>query len=183
MPPAVIELIVLILSTLVTAVLLPAIRAWGQKSVAAIEELKKSGNVSDAQFRQTMLDAARKVIVDVVANKIEKEFPNIARKVLEATTVDSGGVNVISAEEVKEDLYRLGRETLDEVLRYFKTEGVDLALMFGEERIAAIIRSTVDILSPFPGQVTSKVLADRDAAQAILDHGVNIPNMEIEYED
>lgn len=180
MPPELLEALLSLLGVVLTIFVVPAIRAWAAKSKATIKELEKSGKVSDFKLHDVILKSLRIAIADVVSNKMEKEYPAIAAMVLEGALGGDGIGEVLSSDDIRNKLYQLGAETLNEVKDHFMEQGVDIVDMFGYPRLGALIRAVVDSLSPWPGERSSEKLADPDVAKNIKSLGLNKIVLEIE---
>ncbi len=165
MPENMVEIILTVISVLLTGFVIPWLRAQAAKARASRRELMRTGDVAELELKDGLLDQLKGLVYSFVANAAEKEYPRIAERLI--------GDPTFTREEVKEELLSLGKQVRDKVVLVFADQSTAILDVFGETLISELIRRAVDEISPFNGQETSAIFLKPGIPSKLLDEGVS----------
>ena len=139
----------------ITYKIIPAIRAWAEKSSADAQKaaVETNGRLSEQLFA-FMLE---KAIVNV-----ERKFPEMAKRVLDGS---------LNYEGIKSELYRMGQTLRADAIARFEKLGVDVLDKFGSDNLDDMVHRAALMASPFDGKTTDSLL-NADVAKVLVEKGI-----------
>jgi len=162
--PLWVQILLAVLSTLITTFLLPYLRALNAKAKAEHEKALADANNATLEAKTELIYQLKTFLFMNAMSIAEQRFPELARKInnKELTTVD----------EIKAELRSWGKDLKEKALTFFKNQGIDLVAAVGDDYLDDLIRHVADKVSPFPGKETAVELLTNKGTDLIIEKGV-----------
>ncbi len=154
-----------VLSLVVTAFLLPYLTRKAQAAKAEAEKLQAEAGTAAQTTRGILLKRLEAIALGAAARIAEKEFPKLALQ------VKTGGIT--NKAGVKDILYSWGKQVRDEIIDYFRKEGIDIIATVGDDYLDNLIAQVANKVSPFPGRETAVHMLQANVTDWLIAHGVS----------
>jgi hypothetical protein len=159
------EIIGGVISTLITAFLLPLLKRKAEAAKAEADNLQSQRVKTDIEARGALVDRLKAFLWGTASAIAEKRFPMLAQKIVDG--------NVKTSDDVKVELYAWGADLRTQAVDYFKNQGVDVIAAVGDVYLDKLIERAANAVSPFPGKETAVAILKSDIAPMILREGVD----------
>jgi hypothetical protein len=162
--PAWFQMLMGVLSLLITALLLPYLKRKAEAAKAEAEKLQAEAGTAAQNTRDILLKRLEAIALGAAARIAEKEFPKLALMVKNGELKDKAAVKGI--------MYKWGAALRDEIIAYFKIEGIDIIAAVGDDYLDHLIEKVANKVSPFPGRETAVHMLQANVSDWLIAHGV-----------
>lgn len=162
--PAWFQMLMGVLSLLITALLLPYLKRKAEAAKAEAEKLQAEAGTAAQTTRDILLKRLEAIALGAAARIAEKEFPKLALMVKNGELQDKAAVKKI--------MYAWGASLRDEVIAYFRQEGIDIIAAVGDDYLDHLIEKVANKVSPFPGRETAVHMLQANVSDWLIAHGV-----------
>ncbi len=162
--PTWLQYLIGILSTIVTAFLVPFLK---RRTIAAKAEAEKhSAEATQAHVnaRGILVSRLQEFLWGTAEAIAEKKFPALAQKI--------AGGQLKNAQDIKKELYAWGGDLRSDAIAYFNNQGIDILAAVGDDFLDKLIERAANKVSPFPGRDTAKELLQKHATDWLIKQGV-----------
>ena len=153
-----------IATTAITLFVLPWLKQHAASAKAAADSAAAQGNLTALQQRQLVLQRIEAFLMAGAATIANERWPQLARK------LQTG--QLATKEAIKAELYAWGDELKQQAIAQFKTEGIDLMAVVGEQYLDVLVDKAAAATSPFPGKEVAHELLDKKVIPLILEKGI-----------
>jgi hypothetical protein len=158
------EMFMAVLSLLITALLLPYLKRKAEAAKAEAEKMQAEAGSAAQNTRDILLKRLEAIALGAAARIAEKEFPKLALMVKNGELQDKAAVKAI--------MYKWGAALRDEVIAYFRQEGIDIIAAVGDDYLDHLIEKVANKVSPFPGRETAVHMLQANVSDWLIAHGV-----------
>lgn len=159
------QILVALLSTLVTAFVLPWLRHMADAAKARAAQSRIDTSKSLLEQKQLLIARLKSYLLGSASAFADEKFPRLCEK------IQAGQLK--SSSEVKAELYRWGDELRDQAVDYFRNQGVDIIAAIGEQGLDMLITRAANAVSPFPGKEASVELLKDKVVPMLMAQGVS----------
>lgn len=159
------ELVGSVVTFVLMYVFLPWINSLRKQAEAKAAEANAKADESVESRRDVLISRLRVFLLDHAAAMAEKNFPVLAKMVIEG--------KLKTAAKVRAVMVQWGAQLRDEAVKYFEDQGTNLDDEVGDAYIDSMIEIVANAVSPFPGVETSKALLQNNMSDLLIKKGVD----------
>ena len=163
--PSWLQYLLALLSTAVTAFLVPFLKRKAQAAKAEAERQSAATTESNINARGILMSRLKQFLYGTASAVAEKKFPELAAK------VKSGQLK--SSADIKTELRSWGGTLRSDAMAYFGNQGIDVIAAVGDDFLDKLIERAANKVSPFPGLPTAKTLLQENVSDWLIEHGVH----------
>ncbi len=163
--PSWLQYLLALLSTAVTAFLVPFLKRKAQAAKAETDRQSAAATESNINARGILMGRLKQFLYGTASAVAEKKFPELAAK------VKSGQLK--SASDIKTELRSWGGTLRSDAMAYFGNQGVDVLAAVGDDFLDKLIERAANKVSPFPGKDTAKAMLQDNVSDWLIEHGVD----------